>query len=65
MRDMREDWLTRQLETLEEQLKKEQQRLHEAKKRQAMLALISLSLPGLIGERSDQQGHTTAIRLLH
>ena len=65
MREMREDWLTRQLETIEEQIKEEQRRLHEANKRQAMLALISLSLPGLIGEPGDQQAHTTATPVLH
>ena len=57
MRERREDWLTRKLETLDEHVKEERRRLHEAKKQQALQALISLCLPELLGEvdRSDAQ----------
>jgi hypothetical protein len=44
------DWLSRQLQELEEQLKAERQRLQDEKKQQALDALIQLSLPELLGE---------------
>jgi hypothetical protein len=47
---VREDRLTRHLETLDEHVKEERGRLHEAKTQQALQALISLSLPELLGE---------------
>ena len=65
MREMREDWLTTQLETLEESVKEERQRLQEAKRHQAMMALLSVSLPELIRESSDPQTHTIKQPLFH
>ena len=44
------NWLARQLQELEEQVKAERQRLHDEKKQQALRALIQLSLPELLGE---------------
>ena len=52
---MREEWLTRQLEALEEHVKAERRRREEENRRQALRALIALSLPELLGEVSDQQ----------
>ena len=52
---MREDWLTRQLEALEEHVKAERRRRKDEIQQQALRALIALSLPELLGEISDQQ----------
>ncbi len=48
MRDMREEWLKRQIEALEEHVKEERRRLQEEKQQQARRALIALSLPELL-----------------
>jgi hypothetical protein len=44
------EWLARQLQELEEQVNAERQRLQEARKRQALCAVLQLSLPELLGE---------------
>ena len=49
------NWLARQLQELEEQVKAERLRLHDEKKQQALRALIQMSLPELLGEvRRDE-----------
>jgi hypothetical protein len=49
------NWLARQLQELEEQVKAERRRLHDEKKQHALRALIQMSLPELLGEvRRDE-----------
>jgi hypothetical protein len=49
------NWLARQLQELEAQVKVERQRLHDERRQQARSALIQLSLPELLGEvRTDE-----------
>ena len=48
--DTRHDWLTRQIQTLEAQVKEERERLEKEKRRQALMALVALSLPEILLE---------------
>jgi hypothetical protein len=63
------NWLARQLQELEAQVKVERQRLHDERRQQALSALIQLSLPELLGEvrtaepKRDAHGESVAPRI--
>ena len=50
----RDEWLTRQIETLEAQVKEERERLEKEKKRQALIVLVALSLTEMILPDEDE-----------
>ena len=52
---MREEWLTYQIQVCELHVRQERQRLEEERQRKAHEALITQSLPELMGEVSDPQ----------
>ena len=52
---MREEWLRHQIQVCELHVREEHQRLEQERQRKAHEALVTLSLPELMGEISEEQ----------
>jgi hypothetical protein len=52
--DTRDEWLTRQLETLQAHVREERQRREREKRQQALMALVALNLPEMILADEDE-----------
>jgi len=56
---MREEWLRHQIQVCELHVREERQRLEEDRQRKAHEALVTLSLPELLGEVSEDDNEAS------